>query len=165
MNKYKTMGDVTPIDQLSFSDYAFQVPNVSKNIRNFSRPAYISQMDGPMYNDPQPQNNSYYYAPQQGANQYPQQGPNQYPQQGMNQYSYQQNQYPMNPYYPPQTQYQYNPPIPKEETMCSKMEKHIRACKKCMKKYGQKKVNTYVMIIGALLLFIMFLLTKLVDKF
>ncbi len=95
-----------------------------------------------------------------------------------NQPQYTQPQY--QPQYQPQPQYtqpqyppQYNPPqynqsqeIPSyKEDICDRVLKHIKNCPSCNKKYMNNDVNYYITIIVGLLLFIMFLLTKIIDKF
>lgn len=47
---------------------------------------------------------------------------------------------------------------------CASVREHIKECLKCSKKYGND-INTYISIIVGLLLFIMFLFTKIIDKF
>lgn len=48
--------------------------------------------------------------------------------------------------------------------MCKKIAEHLKACSKCSRKY-QNDTNTYLAIIIGLVLFILFLLTKIIDKF
>jgi len=87
----------------------------------------------------------------------PQQPPQPYYQPYPQQYSHQEGQ----PYYP-----QYAFPIQQNkphEKLCSRISKHMVNCKKCSKKYACD-TNTYITIIVGLLLFIMFLLTKVIDK-
>ena len=111
--------------------------NVNRAIRNFARQ--------PQYQQPQP---------------YPQQ-PQPYPQQ-----QYQQPQpYPQQlplplPSYPLPT-YSHETPV----KLCSKISKHLKNCSSCAKKYTNADVNMYISIIVGLILFIMFLLTKIIDKF
>jgi hypothetical protein len=50
------------------------------------------------------------------------------------------------------------------EKLCSRIAKHLENCKKCSRKYSND-TNTYISIIVGLILFIMFLLTKIIDKF
>jgi hypothetical protein len=61
------------------------------------------------------------------------------------------------PQYPPQQHMVY-------QVQCEEINKHVKDCKKCSKKYAND-INTYISIIVGLILFIMFLLTKIVDKF
>ncbi len=50
------------------------------------------------------------------------------------------------------------------EDECKVILKHIKACKKCKRKYGNKGINKYVTIIIALIVVIMVLLTKVIDN-
>jgi hypothetical protein len=52
-----------------------------------------------------------------------------------------------------------------DETLsCKKIAEHLKSCTKCSRKYGND-TNTYLAIIIGLVLFILFLLTKIIDKF
>ncbi len=48
--------------------------------------------------------------------------------------------------------------------MCKRISAHLKECKKCSRKYSSD-ANSYICIIVGLVLFIMFLLTKIIDKF
>ena len=72
---------------------------------------------------------------------------------------------------PMQQQFQHHmqPLLPvhayKEEVdVCKQMMKHLKECKKCKKKYGNKGINKYITIIIALIVIIMVLLTKVIDN-
>lgn len=47
--------------------------------------------------------------------------------------------------------------------ICQKVQRHLRKCPGCKKRYSHH--NMYITIIMGLVLFIMFLLTKIIDKF
>ena len=49
------------------------------------------------------------------------------------------------------------------EALCIQVKKHIKKCKSCRKKFT-KQNNSHMMIIVLLSLFILFLLTKIIDK-
>jgi hypothetical protein len=83
------------------------------------------------------------------------------PQQQQQMYMQPQQQQPM--YMPPAPPIQYGQPIYEEEDTCEKIRKHIKKCKKCAKKY-RKDNNLYITIIIGLLMFIMFLFTKIIDR-
>jgi hypothetical protein len=51
-----------------------------------------------------------------------------------------------------------------ERSLCDKIILHVNKCKKCRKRYSQSN-SFYITIIIGLLLFIIFLLTKVIDKF
>lgn len=51
----------------------------------------------------------------------------------------------------------------KKDTICTKVQRHLKKCSHCKKKYSHN--NLYITIIMGLALFIMFLFTKIIDKF
>ena len=125
--------------------------DVSRNIRHYDRPsimndypyqipAYSSRIEYPL--NVQNRNEALYAPQYYQQSQTPSQVPQQY-------------------YYPQIPQQQI-----KTQTVitCNKIEAHIKECSKCSKIY-RKNVNTYIMIIIGLILFIMFLITKIVDKY
>lgn len=59
---------------------------------------------------------------------------------------------------------QQQPLVNSEENQCKKIAEHLKTCSKCTRKYVVD-TNNYVAIIIGLVLFILFLLTKIIDKF
>jgi hypothetical protein len=53
---------------------------------------------------------------------------------------------------------------PSEEPLCKRIAEHLKSCSKCSRKYVVD-TNSYVAIIIGLVLFVLFLLTKIIDKF
>lgn len=51
-----------------------------------------------------------------------------------------------------------------EDNQCKSFAEHVKACSKCSRKYVVD-TNSYVAIIIGLVLFVLFLLTKIIDKF
>lgn len=50
--------------------------------------------------------------------------------------------------------------IDDDDDLCLQIAKHLKKCKECKKKYNRNDSNTYLIIIVGLVLFILFLLTK-----
>ncbi len=147
MKLYKSFGTMegnstpapytTPIDMLP--DAGVGIP-VSKAIRQFSH------QPPPMHQQPHPPME--YYSQMAQQPQMPQQ------------------------YFTPPPTMQIQPPPPymvpelmfTEEMMCKRIAEHLKGCSKCSRKYNVD-TNQYIAIIITLVLFILFLLTKIIDKF
>lgn len=177
---------ITPIEMIP------EIPGVSKAIRNHghSMPSemmgYSAQKTEQSYNNPYPSNGLFeqmpnipqmmhQYIPQYNQifpqmNTYLPQPPQDYPSYPPQQYVHQQRPSPQQ--YPPQYPFQYPPQQPlnfrdskpqqPEENLCKKIAEHLKKCSKCSRKYA-KDTNQYIAIIIGLVLFVLFLLTKIIH--
>lgn len=162
MKRYKLFGQTssphTPIENLSFSgdnSGAGDTPTPQyRAIRNNLHPYTAERMQQergmmqqfpPQYAPPpQPQQELYMPPPT--------------PQQ--------QQPYPPAPYmmqYPPPPPPSYLPSRYPSPSECELLAAHIRGCQMCARRY-RKDHNTYITIIVALVLLVMFMMTKLIDR-
>ena len=159
----------TSVDNLFMEDASPSNPPPSHRAirKNFARgPGYggAAPQQNPL---PQQQQQQPMYAPQQQQQQnyvmpvinYGGGGAEQLPPPGIPTYGYNGNAagYPVPP---PPNDYLTRPSL----TVCESAKQHLRSCVSCQK-CTRRNPNMYIAVIVALILIIMFLLTKIVDKF